>query len=308
MKFKVEKVGKNLKGSKMRHALWTFYFLAPALLFLILFRLGPTFLNLILSFFQGSIIGSFEFVGIDNFVQLLGDELFRSSLFNIGFLTLIHLGISLPLGFLLALLLQGLRGSSAFRNILFVPLTLSLSATTWVFWMMLNNNTGVVLNFLNEVFGLPKVDLIYRHPWNIVGLAIITIWHNLGLFVLIYLAKMKAIDQNLYEAASIDGASFWKIAYHITLPLLKPMIIFLVVGGIAVSLQLFDPVFILRSRSTFSLSMWLNSDHVTPVVYIYSNLFRPLRFGSSTSLSSVIFVMLLALVLLPAILRGREER
>ena len=299
---------KGLKEHKKRYALWTFFFLAPALSVLIVFRLLPSLLNLILSFFQGGIIGRFEFVGLNNFILLFRDGIFRASLINIGYYTLINLGVSLVLGFLLALLLQGLKATSSFRTLLFAPLTLSLAATTWLFWMMLNNNSGVVLSFLNETFGLPKGDLIYRHPWNTVGIALITIWHNLGLFVLIYLAKMKAIDRILYEAASIDGASFWRIIYHITFPLLKPTILFLVIGGLALSLQLFDPVYILRGRGGgFNSFLNIHPEHVTPAMYIYSNIFRPFQLGFSSGLSTVILIILLVIGLTPSILKGRKE-
>jgi ABC-type sugar transport system permease subunit len=288
--------------------LWTLFFLAPALLVLIAFRLGASFLSLALSFFRGGIFGKLEFVGLANFIRLFGDGLFWASLANIGFYTLIHLSVSLVLGFLIALLMESLKGSSFFRNLLFVPLTLSLSGATWVFWMMLNYNIGVVPNLLNLILKLPKVDLIYGYPWGTLGVALITIWRNLGLFTLIYLARMRALDPALYEAAAVDGASFWQGAYYITLPLLRHTILFLLVAGLAISLQLFDPVFILRSQRLFSSTLGLRSDHVIPATYIYNALFRSFRLGFASSLSTVVFIISLSLAVAPAVLSRRKER
>jgi multiple sugar transport system permease protein len=288
---------------KMRKE-WTAYlFLAPGLLLfsvLTVFALGFAFY---LTFHEWSIIEPDKpFVGLDNYKDLVDDERFRRSVIN----TLYFTGASVPLGMAfglgIALLLnQPLRGRTILRTLYFLPVVTPFVVVS-IIWKWLYNGDFGLFNYY-----LLKTHLIHEPlAWlsdkqlAMPAVVLMTVWTSIGFSMVVYLAGLQAIPEELYEAARVDGAGPFARFRHITLPLLAPTTLFLAVIGIIGSFQVFTQIFVMTSGGPVDRT-------TTMVFYVYESAFKFFEMGYASTLAFVLFLMLLGFTVLQLRLYRRTE-
>jgi len=271
----------------VRH-LTGYIFLAPMIVILGLFVVFPIVYVLYLSLFRVDLLaGTWTFAGLDNYRYLLEDMKVRYALRN----TITYAAVVVPTQTVIALLLAailntGIRGREFFRVAYFVP-TVTSSAVLTLIFMWMYSKTGLLNAILNRL-GLPGYDWLNDPRIALVSIMIMNIWSTVGQYMVIYLAALQDIPRTLYEAARVDGASWWQQLRYVTLPMLKPATNFVVIMGIIGTLQLFDQAFIFSDGSGGP-----NNATLTMVLYIYQNAFRNFDFGYAGALSFVLAVVIM---------------
>jgi multiple sugar transport system permease protein len=277
-------------------------FLAPALTLIALFFFLPVLAGLLLSLTDFDIyaIGSFEtarFVGLGNYRDLLQSSLFWTALRNTLYYVLVGGPLSVAISLAAAVLLNSprLRFRSFFRTVYFAPVVTTLVAVAIV-WRYLYHPRYGLLNHILGWIGINPIDWLGDPHWAMPAIILLAIWKNFGYNMLIFLAGLQTIPEELYEAASIDGAGAWRRFAHITFPSLGPVFLFVAVTTMIGYFQLFAEPYVMTQggplRSTTSL-----------VLLMYEEGFRWWRMGLASSIAFVLFLLTLGGTLLQLRLR-----
>jgi ABC-type sugar transport system permease subunit len=276
-----------------------YLFIAPNLLLFLVFVLGPVAFAFAMSFtsWQGTTTGTR--VGLRNYVNLVGDEVFLTAVRNT---ILYSLGTVLPMLALslgLAMMLDArLRGRTFYRVMVYLPVVISWVAASVVWRLMFLHPDGILNAALGELGIAPQLfvaDPILALP----AIMWMTLWKGLGFYTVVYLAGLQTIPASLYEAAMIDGAGRAQLFWKITLPLLRPTSLFALVIGVIGSFEVFIPVYLLTAGGPGYASMVL-------VMAIYRAAFSNNQMGYATASAVVLFFMILSVSLLQFKLFGRE--
>ncbi len=261
-------------------------FLAPSLIALLAFSIGPMFGTLWVSVQEWNLIRPAEFIGADNYRELWSDDDFRRALLNtlyylVGYLPLVIVG-----GLALAVLVnRKLKGIAVFRAIYFLPVVTSWVVVALLWKWLLNPSDGLV-NWGLGLFGIEGPGWWTSRTWAMPSVIIASAWKDLGFVMIILLAGLQAIDETLYEAARIDGASGWRQLRSITLPLLTPSLFFVVVISLINGFQVFDQVWVMTEGGPAGSS-------TVVVEQIVKNTFSYGRAGYAAAQSVVLFVIIL---------------
>lgn len=279
-----------------KHRTWIgLLFILPWFIGFIIFDLMPLLYNVYLSFtdYQIGTVGTPPWIGLDNYVEIFTeDKYFLKSLGN----TLYYLGFSVPLrllfAFLIALLLnQRVRGMSFFRTAFYVPSVVPLVSATVIFAGLLNTRYGLFNQFL-VLIGLDPVRWLSSPDWIKPSLIILSLW-GFGAQMIIFLAGLQSIPEDLYEAVSIDGGNAWHRLRHITVPLMTPTIFFNLLIGVINGFQVFAQVFILVGTDGGPLQSGLMY-----MLHVYNKAFRDFEFGYSSALSVILFTIIFTLTII----------
>lgn len=287
-------------SEKGRRSLIAWAGLLPALAILVTYRLIPLLWNVRLSFQNMSYTGETTWVGLENYQTLLQDPVFPTAVFN----TVLFLGsvpIAVTLALALALLLnKKFAGSNVFRSMFFLPYITMMVAIA-VIWSYMFKTQGGVLNFVLQQTGLIERNIPWLSDawWARTSILMVHVWKTTGFYLVIILAGLQNIPEEIYEVARIDGASRRQQFFYITLPLLKPTLAVCALVGLVTSFELFDLVQVLTSggpaRSTEILITW-----------IYKQGFQFGNFGYSAALTIVLFVLMAGVSLIGAYLQTEE--
>lgn len=265
----------------MRYRTVTPYlFIAPMLIGLILFRLGPIIAAFIISFTRWNVRTDPVFVGFGNYQELFTNDTFWLVLKN----TLIFAAVYVPGAIILALVLallvnQKLKGIAFFRGLYFMPYITSMVAVAMVWNWIFSTRFGVLNNVLNDVLGTGNIAWLRDYP--LLVLIIVTIWKTSGFQMMIYVAGLQGIPNYLYEAARIDGANRWQQFRFITLPLLTPITFFVLIFSIIEAFRTFEVTFAMTGGGPLNQSSTL-------AYYIYQNAFEFNRMGFASSAAYVL--------------------
>lgn len=270
-----------------------YLFVLPSFIHLTIFFVIPLVFSLWLSFhdWRGLITAKIPFVGIKNYLFMIGDTRWWNAVVNTLYYTL----VSVPLGMLVSLgiaLIMNLRmpGVYGFRAAFFIPVITSWVAVSVVWLWILDGRFGL-LNYALSLIGIKGPDWLSNPVTAMPGLIIIAIWKSAGFQMVIWLAGLQAIPKTFYEAAIVDGATAWQRLRRVTLPLLAPTTFFLLITGIIGSFQVFTPVFVLTKGGP------LGTTDVA-VYRIYERAFVNFDFGYASSLAWVLFVFIFAVTLI----------
>lgn len=224
---------------------WPWIFIAPAFLGIAVFYLYPIVQTVLMSFQTFGPFGGGEFAGLDNYVGLFTDSRLPRALLNTVVYTLIVL-LSIPISMFFASLINrpGIRFGTLFRVLFFMPYLAMPTAISFVFRVIFNGDFGVV-NWLLGLVGITGPYWLSTEWFALVAVGIMGLWGSMGFNMLIMLAGLANIPPNLYEAASLDGASPWQQFLHITIPSLRPSIFLVTIMTVIHSFQLFDGLFAL---------------------------------------------------------------
>ena len=300
----------RLKGST-REAIAGFLFTLPWILGFVLFMGGPILFSLFLSFgkWDGvSGINGIQWVGLDNFREMATDQRFFKAVYN----TFVYTAASVPLtmagAILVALLMnQKLKGIAFFRTIFYLPSVTAgvASAFLWFFifqpdYGLLNYSIRLVAHIANVFVNLVlPVDIAVHGPqwladpaWVKTAYVLMSLW-GVGSGMIIYLAGLQGIPEQLYEAADIDGANAWQQFMNVTLPMLSPVIFFNMILTVIGSFQIFTQAFVLSGGQGAPADSALFY-----VLYVYQQAFQLFKFGYASALAWVLFLVILVATLI----------
>jgi multiple sugar transport system permease protein len=262
-------------------------FLSPWLIGLIVFTLAPITLSFYYSLCRFNALQSPKFIGLRNYIDLLHDKVFWLATGNTFYYVLLALPAGLMVSLGLAMLLNiDLPGKSIWRTIIFMPSLVPIVASAMLWMWLLNARLGLI-NVLLAKLGIDGPPWLTNVHWALPALALMSLW-GVGNAVVIYLAGLQDVPRDLYEAAELDGAGITRRMWHVTIPMLSPVIFFNLVMAIIGALQVFDVPFIMTNggpaHSTYFLSM-----------YLYDNAFVYLQMGYANAMAWIMLLLVLAL-------------
>lgn len=288
---------------RWRGALTPYLFLAPGLLLFVVFRFYPLLEGLWLSFTNARLgRPTYQWVGIANYARLLEDTRFHVSLWNTAVYTIASTLPILAIPLVLAVALnRGIAMRTVLRSAFFFPFTLSV-VTVGLTWLWLLDPVVGPFNYYVKALGLPARSFLADPTTAMAAIILTTVWWVTGYYLVIYLAGLQDIPRELYEAASIDGATGWKSFWAITLPLLRPVLLFVFVTHIIGSFQIFGQVFVLTQGGPGDATR-------TVVQHLYETAFQNLfQFGAASAMAWVLFALIAVFSLAQfRLLRGHEE-
>lgn len=278
-----EKVLKKQKKSSHKNK-WPYLFSVPFLFAFMAFMVFPMLYSFYLSLFDWNGITDKVFVGLGNYIRLFTmDTLFIKSIFNTIIIMLFSLPVTLFLGLILAYCLFSIkRGKRVFQVINFMPYITTPVAIGFIFSYIFDWNSGILNGILTSLGILEDNFFWLQHPWAVrIIVALMIIWRNFGYCMMIYLSAMTSIPEDIYEAAKIDRARPYQILTRITIPLLKPVSIFLFITALIGGLQMFDePVQLFSGWSSASQNIGGPQYSALTIIWKFYND----AFGSSTRL------------------------
>lgn len=277
---------------------WAGYVLiAPAVVAVTAFLLVPMVFSAYWSFTKYNGVAPPQFIGLENYADLLSDNRFLRSFQNTVFFVVFGMGIGPALGLLSALLLNNrIALRPLFRTVFFLPTMTSLVVVATV-WKMLYNQNGLV-NAVLSLFGLPGHAWLGDPVTALPAIVVTSIWQGFGFETVVFLAALQSIPREYYEAATVDGAGIWARLRHVTLPSLRPTIAFVYIVGIIGSFQTYDQMFVMTQGGP--------AQSTRTVVYYLIDRFYLLDLGKA---SAIAYILLLVLAVLSYVqLRLSEER
>jgi multiple sugar transport system permease protein len=262
-----------------------FLLLSPSTLLYVVFLLIPTIIGLGLSFYKWDMMSSPEFVGLQNWGKILEMPQAMASILNTIIITVIAVPLTIIVGLALALLVNKLPwGKMIFRSVFFSPVVASLVVMSIVWNFLYSTQTGY-FNYLLKLMGFKEVAWLTDPKIAILSVIIMLVWHNSGYNMLIFLAGLQVIDESLYESAKIDGAGKFYIFWKLTLPLLSPVMFFIVITSTISNLQTFEAVYLLTGGGPGYAT-------TTLVYFIVNAAFKSFDMGLAATLSIVLFALI----------------
>jgi multiple sugar transport system permease protein len=277
-----------------RQSLWHgIAFTAPWIIGLSVFTLYPVLASLYYSFCDYSVLQSPVWTGFDNYSRLFRDDLFWLSLKNTLFFAVLSIPLGTAVSLSLAMLLNcEVKGTPFFRTIFYLPSIVPVVASSML-WLWIFNGSYGLLNWaigpIVELFGGKPPTWLTDPNWSKPALVMMGLW-GVGNSMVIYLAGLQDVPKELYEAAEIDGATAWRQFWHVTLPMLSPVIYFNVIMGIIGSLQTFTQAFVMMgaegqpARSTLFYAL-----------YLFTTAFYDLRMGYASAMAWILFIIIVVL-------------
>ena len=278
------------RTAKGRRAVTGYLFMSPFILGFLLWFVVPALTAAWLTFFDWNMIQDPVYVGLDNFRRIFRDRLLIQSLKVTSYYTLVSVPVSLVGSFLIALLLNTkVPGMSVFRTIYYLP-TIVPAVANAVLWNFVFNTEFGLVNALLRALGLPKITWLQDPDWAMPALIIMSLW-GLGYSVVIYLAGLQGIPEELYEAAEIDGAGRWAKLRHVTIPLISPVTFFNLIMGIIGSFQVFVASYLITDGGPQNATLFY-------VLYTYRTGIQYLNMGYAAVLAWILFFIIMGLTLL----------
>lgn len=297
-------------------AKWPFIFWAPYVIGYLLFFIYPIIYSFYISLTDWDSLSGIEnrkFVGLANYVRLLTkDKLFFKALGNTAFFMVIYIPILILGGMVLAVLLYRLkRLNRVFQTINILPYITTPVAIGMIFSFLFDWSTGIInhllmkLNLLSE-----EINWLGSAGTARFVVILLIVWKNLGYYLLIYLAGLSTIPEDISEAAMVDGANRIQVFWHITVPYLKPITIFLTLTSIISGFQLFDEPFLLFSNSANSVIGGPERSCLTAVMYFFDSTFKSstkLGYGAAVSYGLFVVVMIVSAIISRIVNRGGDD-
>lgn len=263
-----------------------YLFISPWIIGFLCFLVGPMIVSFGLAFQQADFLTPSTFIGLQNYREMFKNPLFYKSLFNTSYYTFfrVPLGIVVSLGIAL-LLNRDHAGVKVFRTVYYLPSVVS-GVPVALLWIWILNPSYGILNAGLRLIGLPKISWLYSETWAMPSLILMSLW-GAGGSMLIYLAALRGVPAEMYEAASLDGANVVQKFFTITIPMITPTIFYNVVMGIINSFQLFMNSFIMTEGGP-------NNATLSYVLMLYNEAFVRYRMGYACALAWILFFILIA--------------
>ena len=271
-----------------------YLFLLPAALVLVIFFFIPFFQTFVLSFFDYSnSLYNPNFIGFENYVKLFQSPIFYKVLFN----TFIYLFVAVPVLaivplFLAILINQKIRGITLYKILIYLPVIVSIVVAAIAFkWLYADEG---ILNYIVTSLGFERIGWLTDPRWSLYSVIIVTIWKGIGYYMMIYLAALMSVPQELYEACDIDGAGFLKKHLTVTIPHIMPSIALVTTISAISAMKVFAEIYVMTKGGP------LNSSK-TIVYYIYERAFENLDLGYASAMAVILLIIVLGLSLVNVI-------
>lgn len=283
---------------------WEAYlFIAPSLIGFTVFVFLAVAASLGISALDWGLTGPRGFVGLQNYTELLRDRVFWKAFGNTAFYIVTIVPLQLAVGLAIAVALNAaIRGRDAFRMIYFLPVVTTIVAGAIVFRLILSR-TGPLAGLVSDLGALLNLplalpDMLGSTAYSKWSVVLLTLWKNVGFTMVVYLAALQGVPQELYDAAHVDGASGWQRFRNVTWPLISPTTFFLFILQTIGAFQLFTEPFVMTRGGPAQSSM--------PVVqYIYDNAFRFTRMGKASAIAWFLFIFIFGFTLVQNIMQRR---
>ena len=287
---------KNHKRRKRKQALVAYSFIAPNFIGFAVFTLGPIILAFVIAFMEWDGNNAMKFIGLQNFQTIFADDRFLSSLRNTLFYSVFTVPITLMIALGLAILLnQKIFGRNFFRTVTFFPYVASLVAVSAVWNMLFTPAKGGIVNqFLINVLHMAPSKWAAAPKTVMLTIIMFSVWKNMGYYMVIYLAGLQGISEDLYEAASLDGANALQRFWYVTVPQLRPTTFFVSIMLTINCFKVYDIVYMLAGGSNGVI----NKSAIVLVYYIYEEAFRNWKLGKASASSIVLFAIVLVITLI----------
>ncbi|RMH50143.1 MAG: sugar ABC transporter permease [Bacteroidetes bacterium] len=264
---------------------------APYVVHLAIFFGYPLLFACVLVFHRWDIVTPMEFVGLKNFLRLMQDDLFFRALLNTGLFLAIHIPLQIVVALFFAELLnQKLRGRAFFRTIYFLPVVVSGVVITILFQQLFSYETGYV-NQVITALGGERVPWLVSPAWAMPSIALMATWKNVGFYVILFLAGLQNIPASMYEVAHLEGATTWQRWWHVTLPLLNPVMVTVLVLSTIGGFSLFIEPYVLTGGGPMDSTL-------SALLYIYNQAFYFNHMGYAAALGLFFALVILVVVLL----------
>ena len=294
------KLRKQAKSKTIRrNRLVAYTFLLPNIIGFLLFILIPVIASFVMSFTSWNGFGKIDFIGFANYKQLIHDANFRISFFNSILFMLISVPITLFISILIAVALNhGVRFVKVFRTAVFLPYVTATIAVAAVWQLIFNPSLGPINGSLMKLGIEQPPGWLSSPTWALISVSIVYIWHSVGYYMILFLAGLQNIPDYLYEAAELDGAGKISKFFHITIPMLSPVLFFTTIIGVINSFKVFDLIYVLTGGGPG------RSTHV--MVYdIYNTAFKQFEYGYASAMAYVLFLLILIISLIQ--FRGQKK-
>lgn len=266
-----------------------YLYLVPTVVGLLLFSAGAVVGSLLISFSRWDIITPPEWVGIENYRLMFRSELFWSVFWNTWYFTLLYVPLTILTSLALALLVnQRLKGIAFFRTVYFFPVVSSMIAVALVWSWMYNPEHGLLNFLLKSLFGIQGPAWLADSDWAMPAMVLVAVWKTTGYSMVIFLAGLQGIPDELYEAAGLDGAGRWAKFRNVTVPMLSPTIFFVLVITLINSFQVFEQTYVMTKGGPANATMTLS-------FFIYQNVFQFFKMGYAAAMSYVLFAIIAAI-------------
>lgn len=289
----------NLLGAILRRtskrifnaeAATAYLFILPSLIGFTVFYGYPAVRAVMISFTEWSLLRPPRAIGLDNYERLLGDPLFWNAMKVTGLYVLYNIPAQTILGLFMAVAMHRLTQSLAVRGVLVLPYLVSNVVVGLAFLWVLDPLLGT-FNMMLGWFGIARQPFLGSPEQALASIAGINIWRHMGFTALLFYAGLQAIPKELYEAGTIDGAGEWRLFRNISLPLLRPVMVFVLVTSVIGSFQIFDTIAVTTQGGPVNATRAI-------VWYIYENAFQFFRMGYASALSVVLFLILITVTIL----------
>lgn len=288
----------SLKKRKLKERLTAYSFIAPNFIGFTIFTLGPIFFAIMLAFHQWDGSNDMTFIGLDNFTEMLGDNRVKDALWNTIVYVLATVPLTLACALLLAILLNSkIKGRNIFRTIAFFPYVASLVAVAAVWNMIFHPVNGPINEILRMIGILDPPRWAADSEWAMFTLVLFSVWKQMGYYMVIFLAGLQGVSEELYEAANLDGAGRWGKFWHVTLPQLRPVTFFVLMILTINSFKVYDFVYMITQAGPGTSTLVL-------VYEIYNTAFLNWDLGYSSAIS----MLLLGLVLIVTLVQFLGEK
>ena len=288
---------------KKRRARYAYLYLLPFFIVFLIFKLYPILYTFVLSFCDMDLLsGDLTFVKLANYKRLLTSPYFFRSIGNTLLIWIMSIIPQLTLAFLLALLMSNrwLRGRSIFRNVYFFP-NLVTSVTIGLLFGALFSYPGGAINSVITALGLEAVNFQSNQMLARAVVALAICWKNFGFNIIYFTAGINSISEEVLEAAEVDGANWWNKVTRITIPLMRPILIYVMVTSIIGGLQMFD-----ESKLVFTS---VPGDATTTMIkYMYDSAFVRFQFGYGASCAYVVFIIIMIVSAIAMCLTRERKR
>jgi multiple sugar transport system permease protein len=271
-----------------RSPVYALFYLAPFLAVFLTFHVYPIFYGLYVSLTSWDLLTPPKWVGLNNYINLTHDSLFLTSLKNTALFVILDAPLAIVIPLCLALLVNdAMPGRTIFRSAFVTPLMISF-ASVGVLWQWIYNPALGLINYYAQAIGLPGQSWMSQAGWATFAIVITTVWATSGFNLVLFLAGLQNIPEHLYDAAKVDGAGAWALFRNITLPGLRPTMLFVTVTTIIGAFRVFVQVLVMTNNSGGPFDSTR-----TVVMHLYQTGFQFFRMGGAAAVAWVLFLIIL---------------